>query len=477
MKNKFYTLLLFVLFSLTGVSQNNTFSPYSRYGFGELNTTTFAHNMGMGGAYIALKPDSTMPIFINAGNPAAYSLIKLTSLEVGGNYVYSQFSGNNTSLKKWGTNFTYASLGFPVFRNGGACFGIQPYSSVGYDTQSTSDLTGVGTVTNQYSGTGGLNKVFLGYGIMPFGKRLNTFRRKNLYVQDSLKTLSRAGYKTGEFFSKLLSDFSVGANANYIFGNIENITDVMYAYPSLYNNTFTDRAVNVHDFTANFGAQTALTIDSVFTRHGKKRALREKVKITFGFFMNLNNALNANYSYIAYNYLTSGSTVTRLDTILFINSRSEKVRLPMEQGFGIGFKKGERINVVADFALSNWQKVQYPNLVNDFKNSYRVALGGNFVPEKYASGNNAFVKRMNYRAGLSYQSGHITVKNATVPTAAASLGLGIPVGMGRLSSMINVSVQYGKTGFGNKELIQENFWRIYFGFTFSDRWFQKFRYD
>lgn len=106
-----------------------------------------------------------------------------------------------------------------------------------------------------------------------------------------------------------------------------------------------------------------------------------------------------------------------------------------------------------------------------------MALGGNFVPEKFASGSNAFLKRINYRAGVSYQSGYINVRNSVIPTAAISVGIGIPVGVGRVSSMVNVSAQYGQTGFGSQSLLKENFWRIHFGFTFSDRWFQKFRYD
>ena len=188
--------------------------------------------------------------------------------------------------------------------------------------------------------------------------------------------------------------------------------------------------------------------------------------------MGLNNSLNANYSYLAYNYIQGQSTDT--STVLFIDGASGKVKLPLEQGFGIGFKKSERINAVADFALTNWQKFEYPNFVNDFKNSYRVAAGINYVPEKYATGNNAFFKRINYRCGFSYQSGYINVQNSTIPVYAASLGLGIPVGIGRVSSMVNICAQYGQTG---GKLLKENFWRINLGFTFSDRWFQKFRYD
>ena len=139
----------------------------------------------MGGAYVALKPDSLMPIFINAGNPAAYSLIKLTCLEVGGTFTDSRFKGNNSTLHKWSANFAYGALGFPIRSNGGACFGIMPYSSMGYDAETSIESSGIGSVEYKYSGSGGLNKAFLGYGFMPFQDRLRKFRRK-IVSQNSL---------------------------------------------------------------------------------------------------------------------------------------------------------------------------------------------------------------------------------------------------------------------------------------------------
>jgi hypothetical protein len=460
-----------------GASQNNTFSPYSRYGLGELGPTTLSHNQGMGGAFIAHKPDSTMPIFINTGSPASYALIRLTTLEVGGNYVYSVFQGNSSSLKKWGTNFSYGALGFPVRGNGGACFGIMPYSHVGYDTKSRSEEPGVGTVEYKFSGTGGLNKAFIGYGIMPFNKRLVKFRTKYLNIPDSLKRLSKAQFAARHFGSKLLSDFSVGFNVNYIFGNIVNNTHVIYPNSVVYNYTRREQVLNMGDFTGNFGVQTGITIDSV--RNGKsKRVLQERIKFTFGYFMTINNPLKVNYTYGVYNYiLTAAGQEWDRDTVVYQPDQKNTITLPVDQGFGIGFKKAEKLNIVADFAITDWQKFKYLDAVNNFKNNYRVSIGANFVPEKYASGRNAFLKRINYRLGLSYQTGYISVNNTVVSNYFISAGIGVPVGINRSSAMVNISAQYGQTGTTANSLIKENYWRIHFGFTFSDRWFQKFRYD
>jgi hypothetical protein len=479
LKNNLKIVLLLLLSGLLlrMSAQNSTFSPYSRYGLGELSPATFAHNLGMGGAHIALKPDSTMPVFINAGNPAAYSLIRLTVLEVGGRYNYSDFSSGSSNIKKWGTNFAYAALGVPVKGNGGLSLGISPFSFVGYDTEQITNDASIGDVTYRYGGSGGINKAHIGYGVMPFYKRLNRFRKKNLYIHDSLKHLSPFAYKTSEAMSKVLSDFSAGFNVNYIFGTISNTARVIYPNSLLYNNTYRERSISASDFTGNFGFQTGYTIDSV-SAGASKRALRDKVKFTFGYFMNLNNPMSVFYSSTAYNYILNGSgnEVVR-DTVLYKIDQLSSFRLPLEQGFGIGFKKGERINLVADYAITDWRKFKFPDFNGSFKNNSRISVGVNFVPEKYAGGRGALLKRINYRLGFTYQTGYIELDKKEVKDYFVSAGIGVPVGIARLSSMVNVSLQYGQSGFGASELIKENYFRVHFGFTFSDRWFQKFRYD
>lgn len=499
--------------ALAAFAQNNTYNPFSRFGLGELAPTTLAHNRAMGGAHIALRPDSTMPVFINTGNPAAYSLIKLTTLEVGGTYLYSDVRSVTASQKRWGTSFAYGTLGFPIKKNGAMCIGLMPYSHVGYNTESSVATSGIGNVQYKFSGTGSLNKAFIGYGVMPFYKQLRRYRRYHLYIPDSTKTLSRPAYYTGEFFSKLLSDFSIGFNANYLFGNILNTSRVIYPNSLLYNNTFKESTFYMGDFTGNFGFQTAATIDSVLDRKGRKnrikqaykqlseqgfsqvsinekrdsimlanplqrRLLREKIKFTFGYFMGLNNALKVTHSSVALNYIqnSAGQEILR-DTAFYQKEQSGKITLPLEQGFGIGFKKGERLNIVADFAITNWQNFKFINELNALKDNYRIAAGFNFVPDKYAVGHNAMIKRTNYRFGFSYQTGFINLSNTLISDYSISAGFGLPVGIGRLSSMVNISAQAGRMGTNANGLLMENYIRIHFGFTFCDRWFQKFRYD
>jgi hypothetical protein len=455
----------------------NTFSPYSRYALGELAQPTFAHNTAMGGAFVALKQDSTMPNFINVGNPASYALIRLATLELGINTTFSEFKGQTSSSFEKTANFAYGSLGFPVGRRGGGCFGIMPYTYVGSSTANTVDEAGIGEVNYQYQGSGGLNKIFLGYGIMPFNQRLIKFRRKQLNLPDSLKKGYTGQYKFKETLAKLASDLSFGANGSLIKGNITNNARVVYPDNSLYYNTYRDRIFSVSDVTANFGIQTAYTIDSVKTASGKRRALNDKVKFTFGYTFNLNNSLNTVYTALAYNYRLSSGNEFIVDTVFYKLDEPASVTLPFEQGFGIGFKKGEKLNVVADFAITNWQNFQYLDNVSNLKQNHRFAIGAYFVPEKYAVGSGSFFKRVNYRLGFNYQTGYVQVNTTAIKSYGLSAGLGLPVGVGRLSSMVHLGATYGKMGTTENGLIMENFWRLNIGFTFSDKWFQKYRYD
>jgi hypothetical protein len=440
--------------------------------------------VGLGGAHIAFMPDTLMPVFVNNGNPASYSRLRYTSLEVGGNYYYSIFSSPSSTLKKWNTNFSYATLGVPLRSKGGFALGIMPYSSTGYQVQEYQEENNIGEVKYLYNGTGGLTRAFTGFGLAPFNQRLSRFRKKHLYVADSLKRLGKFEYKLRESVNKLLSDFNAGFNVNYIFGDIEHNTRVQYPNSVLYSNSYRTRSVTLGDFTGNFGLQTAFTVDSAYSRKRKmKVAMREKVKFTFGYFMGLNNTLHVNYNSAGYNYILNafGEEVLR-DTIYYDQEAKGTIQLPLEQGFGIGFKKGEKINIVADFAVTSWSAFRYLDSKNNFSDNYRASIGFNYVPEKYAAGSGAFWRRMQYRFGATYNTGYINLSNTSNKTVlvsnyAVSAGLGIPVGIDRRSSMVNVALQYGRLGPADKNYLMENYFRVYFGFTFNDRWFRKFRYD
>lgn len=453
-------------------SQNLTYSPYSRFGLGELNNTTFAQAAALGGTYIGFKPDTTSPIFINAANPAAISGIRLTTLELGGLAHFSEFNNGISKVKTKTVNFSYGCLGFPIKQRAAACFGIMPYSNVGYNLKTEAFQDGIGTVTSKYSGEGGINKVFFGLGVNPFKKLITRFYR-SAYRDTLMKTGQAKKYKRVKFVKQLISDLSIGGRADYLFGSILHSSSVVYPGSINFYNTRRFRGVNYNDITGGFGIQTSFNIDSV-----GKRELRKKVRIGFGYYMSVPNTIIVKNSYMAYNYsLNSFGDEIPKDTFIYVVDQPSSIRLPLEQGIGISFKKGEMLTIAADASYTNWQTFRYLDKINDLKNSYRVSIGINFVPNKYAAGSGAYAKRVQYRIGAFYNTGYLELKNTDINNYAVTVGFGLPVGLFRQFSVVNLSAQFGKMGSVNNSLIQEKYVRLVVGFTFNDKWFNKFRYD
>lgn len=460
-------------------SQILTSSPYSRYGLGELNLQTFAGPAGMGGTFIAYHQDTIAPFFINAANPASLAGIRLSTFELGGQAQFTKISSDASSIKKKNINFSYGSIGFPLKRFGGAAFGIMPYSTVGYKITSTQEDANVGTMTYIFQGDGGINKAFLGAGVKPFRRNLTKFYTSDL-ADTLIKYHETAKYKRKKFSKQLLSEVSIGATGNYLFGTINQVTDVIYPGSITYFNTKRQRSVQVSDFTFNGGLQTNFTIDSVKS-HGQRRLLKQKIKIGFGLFVNTPTAISAKQSNIIYNYAVDGFGIERpKDTLLNSQENSGTIKLPLEMGLGLSIKKGEKLTVLMDAATTNWSGFKYFNSpTSDFKNSFRVSAGLNYVPNKLAYGSSNYIKRIQYRLGISYSDGYLDLKSTKISNAFVSAGLGLPVGIGRFDdiAVVNISAQYGKMGTVTNNLLQEEYVRLVLGFTFNKRWFIKYKYD
>ena len=97
-------------------------------------------------------------------------------------------------------------------------------------------------------------------------------------------------------------------------------------------------------------------------------------------------------------------------------------------------------------------------------------LGGEITP---TVGNNYF-SRMTYRLGASYDDFPFMINNSPVKDVGINLGLALPVGG---VSKLDVAIKIGKRGDLKASGIAEDYFKIYFGATFNDRWFIKRKFD
>lgn len=196
---------LFLLITSIALAQEGTTSPYSFYGIGSLKFRGTAESRSMGG--LGVFSDS---IHLNLQNPAGYAGLRLINFSVGGSHRSLKQKNETESQNTSTSSLDYLAMGIPMGKFG-IGFGLLPYTSVGYDFYSE-----VPDGITQYTGNGGLNKVFLslGYQVTP--------------------------------------ELSLGMDANYNFGKIEN-TAVTQKSELQYGTRVVNRS-NLSGFTFNIGA-------------------------------------------------------------------------------------------------------------------------------------------------------------------------------------------------------------------------------
>ena len=179
---KRFIVIVAVFSAVMANAQENVSSPYSYFGIGLTNFKGTVENRSMGG--LNIFSDS---IHINLQNPAGYGRLKLTNYAVGGSYENSKMKTTDKQDRAKNTSLDYLAIGVPVGKIGFG-LGVMPFTSVGYRVLDIQD-----EVASQLNGRGGMNKVFLS-----------------------------AGYEISK-------SFSFGVDANYNFGNFQNIRKVARA--------------------------------------------------------------------------------------------------------------------------------------------------------------------------------------------------------------------------------------------------------
>ncbi|MDO7612266.1 MAG: hypothetical protein MUQ72_06620, partial [Flavobacteriaceae bacterium] len=159
-KKLFFTLVI-CLFIKTN-AQDGTVSPYSYFGLGTFNPANTVENNAMGG--LSIYGDS---IHVNLQNPASYGLLKLTTYTVGVSHRRMALTSDTQEKSTALTAIDYLSVAMPIAENIGIGFGITPVTSMGYILNSSAENANGETITNVFSGDGGLSKIYFSLGAAP----------------------------------------------------------------------------------------------------------------------------------------------------------------------------------------------------------------------------------------------------------------------------------------------------------------------
>ena len=405
-------IIFAVMLLITGfsIAQNGTTSPYSFFGIGEQKFKGTAENRAMGG--LSVYSDS---IHLNIQNPAGVANLKLVNFTTGGSYKYVSQKTETENQTATSTTLDYLAIGIPMGKFG-ASFGILPFSTVGYKLQSEIDNT-----ITQYSGTGGLNKVFMAIAY------------------------------------QFTPNFSFGIDANYNFGNIEK--EVLISENDLQFGTKEVIKSDLLGFSFNFGAEYRTKINDY---------LELTTSATYSPATNFTVKGRRELSTIL---ISSTGSITPID-IRETNLDNVEIKFPSQitLGAGIGSPKDWFIGAqYSNIKTSNFNDPVLNVGTVEFVDANRYRIGGFFIPNYNSL--TSYWDRVVYRAGARYEDNGINVRGEDINEFGISFGVGLPVG--RLFSNINLGFEVGSRGTTNKGLVKENFFNTFISLSLNDRWFEK----
>jgi hypothetical protein len=421
---KIAAFILMIQVTIGLEAQTGIDSPYSRFGIGQLeNKSVNARLKGMGSISNAIGGNT----YINTSNPASYARFDSVSFlfNAGVSAGSATLRTSTQSESASNSRLSYMSVGFPIASWWRASAGLLPYSSIAYNVLIPFENELTGNYAKNFSGSGGLNRFY-----------------------------------AGSAFA-ITKNISIGVNANYVFGNSSN-TILLHFYDSVYYaNTKIENQVRVNSFLFDYGLLYTAELGNNFTLHA-------------GISYNQQMKLNAKRQFAVKSISggVNGSIELIRDTIDFRPEEKGELMMPQGIGLGIAIERKNSWLVGADFNWQNWEKFQAFGQSDSLTNAWNIALGGQFTPPHTSISN--YWKRITYRAGFRYDQTYLNLRGEAISEFGISFGLGLPVP--RSLTSVDVSLELGRRGTIENNLVQESFVNFTLGIAIYERWFVKRRY-
>lgn len=399
---------------LTLQAQNNTSSPYSVFGIGQVPLRGDAVQAGMGYAGVGWASASG----INTLNPASYtqldSLAFYFNLQIKGYQSLMENSRQQSTATNG--NIDAVSMAFKVARNWGMGFGYLPYSQVGYSIQGSKYLIG----TNEkypvlYEGNGGLNQVYLTNAV------------------------------------RLWKGLSVGVNLSLLWGKL-NRTETS-TYPQVAGETiYNEKNYYLNHLLVEYGVQ--YIHNSGANQWGIGGVIHAETQL-FGTY---NQRIYNDVSSDLYNQDQSASGFS----------------VPLSWSVGASWRHHSGWGVVADYGMSRWSAVDNPKSEQvRFSDSYRAGMGAEYTVPRNTD--RRYLARLKYRVGMYRQQSYWNINGKKVVEHGLTAGISFP--LNRWGNLLNVSYAYGTMGGVESNMWKETTHTVRLGMTIKEMWFVKQQFE
>lgn len=405
--NKRIITLLLLPFALVTRGQNTT-SPYSILGIGDMENKDFGRYFISGNTTIGRRDDAAY----NMSNPAALTALpyKTMHFDLAFRGRSSQFtlpeSGENTDISK---DFTMrrGTLAFKVTEKTGFALGIQPYSTVNFQYGKSASISDGSDNYYRYTdGNGGINQAFF-------------------------SVARSAG-----------NNFSAGISAAWLFGSIQRNT-TYYSEELALNVVREDR-----DFYTGGHIKGGL---QYYTNPLKNRKWKHTIGLTGSISTRLNGQLTSTYK--------ENSAV-----LLTKQTNDRHFSLPLQSGLGYAATWKNKLTFSAEGNYYYWK---YQDL--DYKNSrtapgYRFSAGMEY--SRKVKSFQGLIEKSFIGWGLHTEKSYMRINNQPLIEYTVSFGGGItPYRSISLYTGVELGIRGDRAG-----QYREQFTQFIFGVTVKDIW-------
>ncbi|MBX2965312.1 MAG: hypothetical protein KF845_04140 [Cyclobacteriaceae bacterium] len=421
-KSYYFFLILSVL-SFSAFSQA-TRSPFSTFGIGEPYGNALIQNQAQGGTGVS-QPQFW---FVNNQNPALLVFNYYTVFQAGAILETKTTRSDTARAKGTNGNLNYLVTAFPIKPGKwSTSVGLMPLTNVNYRLQYLEEIVGSpqqDTISVVEQGSGGLSQLYWSNGV------------------------------------RLHDNWAIGLKAAYLFGSISN--DFSNTLVSVQQPVYYTAAINEKTYIKDFQFTAGLSFsqDSI----GK----RDDYRISAGLTYTFNTDMRASKRTVFQRRFLSG-TPTTSDTLV---EKRGSIKYPSSLTAGLSVSKGSKWAAGVEYTMQNWTEF---NSINDEDNqnlqtAWRFSSGGEFTPDHLSD---KYFKRITYRTGIHYENAPFLINNNQLRDFGINFGLSMPAGR----SSLDFAFSTGKRGNRSKNILEESYFRVYFGITFNDQWFIRRRFD
>jgi hypothetical protein len=389
----------------------NTSSPYSIFGIGDIENSYFNRTSGMANTGIAYRN----PFFLVNNNPASYAALQdqffMVEASARGKFV-SYYANNLNSTSNQSRDFSVnrVSVGIKVSKWWGSSMGIVPFSTSNYAFTGSKTIGGTNfSTTANYEGSGGINKAYWDNGI------------------------------------RLGKHFAVGVSTSFLFGSLNQKETL--AGTSATATITTEQNIFLRNLYMGYGAQ-------YFTK------LSSKWDLSLGAVYSNKTDLAAEHS----TTITSGSA-----TIEDKVTKNDYFKMPTTYGAGIALTRNKKITMLADYRHEDWGSLKYRGQGYELRNSDRGSIGIEIASLRQVYP--VVVEKVYYQAGVFYNNSYLSIRNQQIKDMGLSLGVGFHSKRSTLSYLLGF--EYGIRGTKAQGLIEERYARLTFTLSFKDFWYTK----